>query len=53
MPLRIPDSTVAARASTRAGDHVGPTSGLVPGFAQASGRPHVDFDSQEQVHDDP
>jgi uncharacterized protein YcsI (UPF0317 family) len=36
MPLRIPVSTVEARASIRAGEYVGPTSGLAPGFAQAN-----------------
>ena len=29
-------STIAARARIRAGEHVGPTSGLAPGFAQAN-----------------
>ena len=36
MPLPIPDSAVEERAGIRAGDHVGPTSGLAPGFAQAN-----------------
>jgi uncharacterized protein YcsI (UPF0317 family) len=36
MSLRIPDSTIEARAGIRAGEHVGPTSSLAPGFAQAN-----------------
>ena len=36
MTLRIAESAVAARERIRSGDHVGPTSGLAPGFAQAN-----------------
>jgi uncharacterized protein YcsI (UPF0317 family) len=36
MRSRIPPSTVDLRASIRAGEYVGPTSGLAPGFAQAN-----------------
>ncbi len=36
MSLRIPDSTIDARAGIGAGEHVGPTSSLAPGFAQAN-----------------
>jgi uncharacterized protein YcsI (UPF0317 family) len=36
MALRTAESAVAARARIRTGDHVGPTSGLAPGFAQAN-----------------
>ena len=36
MTLRTAESALAARARIRSGDHVGPTSGLAPGFAQAN-----------------
>ena len=36
MTLRTVESALAARARIRSGDHVGPTSGLAPGFAQAN-----------------
>jgi uncharacterized protein YcsI (UPF0317 family) len=36
MPLRIADNTNDERTRIRAGEHVGPTSGLAPGFAQAN-----------------
>ena len=36
MALRIAESAAAARVRIRAGEHVGPTSGLAPGFAQAN-----------------
>ncbi len=36
MTLRTAESPSAARARIRAGEHVGPTSGLAPGFAQAN-----------------
>ncbi len=36
MTLRTAESVLAARARIRSGDHVGPTSGLAPGFAQAN-----------------
>jgi hypothetical protein len=34
--LRIARSAAAARARIRTGEHLGPTSGLAPGFAQAN-----------------
>lgn len=36
MTLRTTESATAARARIRAGEHIGPTSGLAPGFAQAN-----------------
>jgi uncharacterized protein YcsI (UPF0317 family) len=36
MTLRIAESAIAAWACIRSGDHIGPTSGLAPGFAQAN-----------------
>ena len=36
MALRTAESAAAARVRIRAGEHVGPTSGLAPGFAQAN-----------------
>jgi uncharacterized protein YcsI (UPF0317 family) len=36
MALRTAESALAARARIRSGDHVGPTSGLAHGFAQAN-----------------
>ena len=36
MTLRTAESATAARARIRTGEHVGPTSGLAPGFAQAN-----------------
>jgi uncharacterized protein YcsI (UPF0317 family) len=36
MTLRTVESALAARARIRSGDHVGPTSGLAPGFVQAN-----------------
>jgi uncharacterized protein YcsI (UPF0317 family) len=36
MTSRIAETPVAARARIRSGEHVGPTSGLAPGFAQAN-----------------
>ena len=36
MTLRTAKSATAARARIRSGEHVGPTSGLAPGFAQAN-----------------
>ena len=36
MTLRTAESALAPRARIRSGDHVGPTSGLAPGFAQAN-----------------
>src|SRR3954452_16654705 len=36
MTLRVPETAVDARARIRSGEHVGPTSGLAPGFAQAN-----------------
>lgn len=32
----LPDTPVATRARIRRGEHIGPTSGLAPGFAQAN-----------------
>jgi uncharacterized protein YcsI (UPF0317 family) len=36
MTLHIPDTAAATRAGIRSGEHIGPTSGLAPGFAQAN-----------------
>src|SRR6185437_1606327 len=36
MTLRTAESVLAARARIRSGEHVGPTSGLAPGFTQAN-----------------
>jgi uncharacterized protein YcsI (UPF0317 family) len=36
MTLCTAESAVAARAGICSGDHVGPTSGLAPGYAQAN-----------------
>jgi uncharacterized protein YcsI (UPF0317 family) len=36
MTLRVPETAVDARDRIRRGEHVGPTSGLAPGFAQAN-----------------
>jgi uncharacterized protein YcsI (UPF0317 family) len=36
MTLRTAESAASARAQIRGGDHIGPTGGLAPGFAQAN-----------------